>query len=543
MSPQDVVNWVVGTGLSIAVLIAFVLIIRRRFARYFGSHAAYALWSLPVLRLFMPEITVPFISALAPKEAPQSLPTNFDFVATPVPYEAAITQAFPVTGILPAVWLGGAVIMLAGQALRQNRYMKQMREFSQPKQDIMPDIERAVLVSGLKNVPEFRIAGDNTGPLVAGLTRPVIVLPKDFADTYSADQRHFALVHECTHIRRADLWAAFAAHIFRAFNWPNPLVHYAARAFRADQEAACDAAVLQAVGGCRNSAHSYAETLLHAAKHSSTQATAVPLGLTIHHPLKERLMTLHTNTSKTGPLSRLAAASTMVLALAATAPLTMANSHPGETTIDVDAKSKSKQVIKWTEKDDIGNEVSKHYEVVSEDGETNAWEIDTFGNKTEVDTIDIKEFNGLDHFELGSGKAKVKVLRIGEGDGKTLTFDGDDKHLVIKRIVKDGKFTFGEDTEFPGKLMTEDHKLVIKQLTDGENAKVFTFSSDEDIEMDSDGNSFFFSDGNHTKSLVTAAESMLSNVKTDDLSSSARRKLEKAQRALKDAKEALEAED
>jgi len=542
MSAQDVMSWAAGTGMSITILIAFILIIRRPFTRYFGSHAAYALWTLPVIRLLMPEMTLPFISAFAPQSTPRILLTSFDFVPAPVP-EAVLMQAFPIMVVLLVVWLGGAVIMLLGQALRQNRYMRQIRQLPEPSIDIMSDIERAVRVSGLKRTPEFRLSNDNTGPLVAGLIRPVIILPKDFTEIYSAHQRHFALVHECTHIRRADLWAAFAALIFRAINWPNPLVHYAARAFRVDQEAACDAAVMRAVGeGHENSTHSYAETLLHAAKNSNTQVAAVPLGLTIHHPLKERLMTLKTNTCKTGLLSRLAAASTIVLALAATAPLTMASAHPGETSSDVDSKLKSKKVIKWTEKDDIGNAVSKHYEIITEDGETTAWEIDAFGNKTELETSDIKGLKGFDNFDMPGGKTKLKIL--GLGDSKTMSFHGnDDKRLVIKKLLKDGEFAFGEDSEFPGKLMGENRELFLKQLTDGKHGKVFTFSSEDDMEITSDLNSFVFGGGGHTKSLVTAAESMLSKAKTDELSSNARRKLEKAQRALEEAKEALEADD
>jgi len=71
-------------------------------------------------------------------------------------------------------------------------------------------------------------------------------------------------VHEFAHIKRCDLWVALATLIFRAINWPNPLVHYAAHKLRGDQEAACDAFVVQVTGG--NSAHSYAETLVKAVR-------------------------------------------------------------------------------------------------------------------------------------------------------------------------------------------------------------------------------------------------------------------------------------
>ena len=47
-------SWVVQTGLVVSLLIVLILLIRRPFARMFGANAAYALWSLPLIRLLLP---------------------------------------------------------------------------------------------------------------------------------------------------------------------------------------------------------------------------------------------------------------------------------------------------------------------------------------------------------------------------------------------------------------------------------------------------------------------------------------------------------
>ena len=52
-------NWMLGTGVAVSLLIVLVLLVRRPFARMFGAKAVYALWVLPFLRLVMPEVTLP----------------------------------------------------------------------------------------------------------------------------------------------------------------------------------------------------------------------------------------------------------------------------------------------------------------------------------------------------------------------------------------------------------------------------------------------------------------------------------------------------
>ncbi len=52
-------NWVIQTGLVVSLLIIIILLIRRPFAWAFGANAAYALWSLPLIRLCLPGVSVP----------------------------------------------------------------------------------------------------------------------------------------------------------------------------------------------------------------------------------------------------------------------------------------------------------------------------------------------------------------------------------------------------------------------------------------------------------------------------------------------------
>ena len=80
MRSDYIIDWAVQTGLSVTFLVVFILLIRRPFAKRFGAKAAYALWLLPVLRLFIPTITVPRIfpetAVTGLPEATAVLPSN-----------------------------------------------------------------------------------------------------------------------------------------------------------------------------------------------------------------------------------------------------------------------------------------------------------------------------------------------------------------------------------------------------------------------------------------------------------------------------------
>jgi TonB family protein len=114
------------------------------------------------------------------------------------------------------------------------------------------------------------------GPLVAGILRPKIMLPEDFAEW--APSRHRAvLAHELAHIRRRDPAILFVAQIATIVYWFHPLCWLAAARLRMESERACDDAVLRI--GLRPS--SYAGELLDLARLFNPQP-AIPMAATSH---------------------------------------------------------------------------------------------------------------------------------------------------------------------------------------------------------------------------------------------------------------------
>ncbi|ANY20459.1 Methicillin resistance mecR1 protein [Tsuneonella dongtanensis] len=316
-------TWLLETLVWTGVLIALVLVVRRPVARHFGPRTAYALWALPLLRLCLPPLVLPAAEPrfeATPVVDPQVLaaldsaelaevPANLVSDPTPGWWEGLET------GIL-ALWLVGAATYIA---LRLVAY-------HQLRRDLLLDA-RSVGDAGrirLVETPATR------SPLAFGLFDKVVALPPGFMANPDRATRDLALAHELAHHRSHDLLANFAALPLFAIHWFNPLAQLGWNAMRRDQEAACDARVVE--GRDRLERAHYAALIAGAAA-APRAALAAPMACpvlgekSIIHRLRNLTMTDHSVRRRRigGAFVGIAA-----LALPLTASITYAHSSPTE---------------------------------------------------------------------------------------------------------------------------------------------------------------------------------------------------------------------
>jgi hypothetical protein len=162
------------------------------------------------------------------------------------------------------------------------------------------------------------------GPVALGLLDRRIVVPVDFTSRYSAEEQRLALDHETIHHRRGDIWANLVALLVLALNWFNPVAWLAFRAFRADQELACDAAVAAAAGA--DSRHDYACALIKSASRHGLIA-ACPLNHADQLKRRLKMMKDH-NKSRLRTLGGAAAVAILAAASATLGSPGLAHPHP-----------------------------------------------------------------------------------------------------------------------------------------------------------------------------------------------------------------------
>ncbi|MYN19018.1 hypothetical protein GTP81_19905 [Rugamonas sp. FT107W] len=252
--------------LSVAVIA--VIALRLPLRRCFGPGVAYAAWlAVPLCTLAALLPAAPEGSVLALHGAPSALP----FAAT-MQELAPASSSMGVRGHIVLAWLTGALAAAALQILRQRSYLRSLGKLTRRGGIAYADALHA-------------------GPALVGLWRPIVVVPADFDDRYTPQERELILAHERTHASRRDPVANAADAALRCLNWFNPLVHIAERLMRADQELACDASVMRRHPDARRS---YANAMLK----TQLSANAAPLACQWQstHPLKERIMSLNQTT-------------------------------------------------------------------------------------------------------------------------------------------------------------------------------------------------------------------------------------------------------
>ena len=240
--------WLAETLIATTLLMALVMMLRRPVARWLGAGAAYLLWALPLARMLMP--------ALPCDVDPSPLHLAVDQVGlpdllavSPSASVAAPASSAPWVEIGLSLWFIGMIVFLAVQAVGYARFRRHMLDGSTP--------------IGEEGRIQIITSPYASGPLAFGVLRPYIVLPTDFALRYDAQEQDMALAHERAHHERGDLTANMIALLLLAVHWCNPLAWIAYRAYRADQETACDARVLALYG--RDQAHVYGRAILKAA--------------------------------------------------------------------------------------------------------------------------------------------------------------------------------------------------------------------------------------------------------------------------------------
>jgi bla regulator protein blaR1 len=307
MSSGMMATWLFDSLLVTTLLMAAILLVRRPVAKLFGPGVAYALWAIPAARLLMPSLTgdaVPIseTGAGVGETVRQSILTNVATVEpATVPIAASPGVDYAALGL--TFWLGGAVLF----------FIIQMIRYASMRDELLSDARQIALIDKVRVVASDQVAG----PLAFGLFKRYIAVPENFTKAYSPAERELALAHEMAHHKSGDLFANLAAFTVLCLMWFNPLAWASWRAFRFDQEAACDARVLS--GKCAEDRVIYGQALARTAFDGvPTFATALNSPKTIIERLRRLTMKDASKTRRSlGKLGILTAAA-IILPLTAT---------------------------------------------------------------------------------------------------------------------------------------------------------------------------------------------------------------------------------
>jgi beta-lactamase regulating signal transducer with metallopeptidase domain len=133
-------------------------------------------------------------------------------------------------------WLVGVLLAL-GKILPQVRRLKRLRRQTIPAEGRSEEIYRQVLSDfGLTSAPELRIGSRLASPLLAGVFRPMLILPDDVARRFPEKDLRAIYAHELSHYRQRDVAWGAGIYSVTSLLWFHPL----ARSVMRSHERACE---------------------------------------------------------------------------------------------------------------------------------------------------------------------------------------------------------------------------------------------------------------------------------------------------------------
>lgn len=287
-------------GFALSACAWLLLRLLSRDARHRAWTAALGLLActlLPPLLLLLPQTITTF--SPAPESNAPHLTALGDWRirldADPAPTTPASAPATPLQfppsihwqHLLAGTWLGGSALLILAGGLRLHRSLRWRRSLrpltGNEHQSLPPNLPRT----------DFLVSDQSISPCLAGLFRPVIVVPASVFTCWNHDRWRWMLDHESEHQRGGDHLIAPLVTLAKILWWWNPFARSLASHWSQAREEVCDAATFCPAAHSTDPS-AYALFLLDLANSQSAPPVAA-LSMAASHParrLKQRITAL-----------------------------------------------------------------------------------------------------------------------------------------------------------------------------------------------------------------------------------------------------------
>jgi len=281
-------------GFAAGLLAVVVLAINLTSRRWLTAGQMRLLWGLVLVRMMMPIAPaspvslhnvmnfLPSEQAAAPTDITVGQPARMGVVnddqtgqtwteaaVTTVPAEPNLSLIEVSIALLPFVWLGGGLLVLASNVYRHWRFSRKVAQSPDWTEGRVPAIwRRCCQELKIKQEIPVKQCDHVSQPAVMGMWRPTLLLSANTAELDDEELR-MVMLHELTHIRRRDVAINWLLVLAAAFQWWNPIFWLAYSRYSHLREQSCDAFVLRHVNGEASPSRRYAEVLLRMAERGS----------------------------------------------------------------------------------------------------------------------------------------------------------------------------------------------------------------------------------------------------------------------------------
>ena len=156
------------------------------------------------------------------------------------------------------VWVFG-VSILAFQLWKMNRKFIRAHIQNGLKEDAhtLQYLKECKESMGIKRAVKLKVTDAVEGPALIGVFRPQILLPASVEEEFTEKELKYIFLHELVHYKRKDILVNWVMLILLVVHWFNPVLWYAYRRMREDQELSCDHKAISYVKGSEVKEYGY----------------------------------------------------------------------------------------------------------------------------------------------------------------------------------------------------------------------------------------------------------------------------------------------
>lgn len=267
----SIVKWVIETSFMATVMAILILAIRMVLKHRLPIKWQYGMWFVLMARMILPWAPESGMSmynmfSFMERQAPvaimnpvQDISGGLPPLQTLPPANREVNDASEIPSnigiptldlVMFIIWAAG-LLVLVGTLLKANRDFGRRLGKARPmpaESDLVRLLDRCKDELGIRRRFPLLVSAEVDGPSLYGLVRPRILLPAHSHETFDSKELRYIFLHELVHLKRKDIAANVTMTVLLLVQWFNPILWYAYRKMREDQELSCDAAAISHIG-------------------------------------------------------------------------------------------------------------------------------------------------------------------------------------------------------------------------------------------------------------------------------------------------------
>ncbi|TBL80629.1 M56 family metallopeptidase [Paenibacillus thalictri] len=244
-------HWVCSVSVMAAVLAVLIIVMQRMLRHRLKPRWHYLLWILLMFKLMLPwgpESELSIYNWIGFTEPAHPAHSAVSFQAEPLADDVPLpdtTLGF-IYRHLFVIWLAGVCILGSYTIWVNGKFARTMRQETTAITDasVIQLFDQCKKRMAIHRHIVLAESSSLTTPTLFGWLKPRLILPTKVVSLLDDNQLQHVFLHELAHCRRNDIAVNWMMHILLIVHWFNPVLWYAYRRMREDQEIASDALAL-----------------------------------------------------------------------------------------------------------------------------------------------------------------------------------------------------------------------------------------------------------------------------------------------------------